>query len=1097
MANISPDVRNYFRLELLIARSYDILRQLFRNRYSLFNGGQVWIESPACGSNYLNNIIGKNKKNILTAVQKTSVSNGDTNEWDLTTLTALLLNSDRPKTLNTTQIQQLDNEDKLLKQLRDIRNKLAHHATKSIASAEFNQLWTELSRILVAFGDVDTELDKLKDDSVFESPTQLINEENAKEASRLNSLGTQAHKDGKFSEAITLFTKATVLPGVSEHDRAIFYSNMASSRLALYEQQPGPSSKFEIDDPTDQRYRALQDAKQARNLWTTWWKGHFRVGKVYAALNEHEKAIYSLERALALAPTNSEIQKALDESRHIYGRQSREEHLDPRLQPRTMAEQLSELQQKLGLDPQEVRMSHNLIEKIDPAGADVVKGHKYEHGDVDVKQDYEQAAKYFAKAASQGNAEGMYNLARLTDRGLGVKKDHNLALKLLEQAAAQPPEHPKFKGVRNPGVAEAEHTLGLRYAEGVGVHKSLPTAAYWYQRAVDHGSVESANNLALMYQQGIGVDKNLDKAEQLFQLSARGDVSNAMLTLAGLLFEKNDLQMAKIWYDRACESGNIVAQTNRTTFEKALDFKKRSINGCSPNVLQMMNVIKNMFDSLKVSKTVYKQSDHSYIDDYNVLNEHANRGSITAKSMCDALEHFMEALNILMQTEVLTGKQEDMFVRELSQCYRIEHIVAQIPGLKMRQKTAEIVDRVLHRCSTESNGAVSQLDEDARICYAVLHMDSHELIVQFLGPCKQKYPKSIYFFELSSAVNVWLKRYEASLYDANKGLEIDPNYHELLYYKAAALRLIGNDMDEVIEAYRAFLTVAPKDHRKVPESYYAMASCYFMRHKHEGIADIVKKTYQQGEEAEKIQLPCFLPYKSNSKTLLKHMLDTKSLLSTESTPVVNRKLRLTNPHRIEVIKQHREWEGRMLQEKNNPTVNLRPSTHAPRVKQQIAKSLIGLKPISLREMDPTKDHVYDGHVLSVTIIEEAYSWTPSIHLVIEDEHLDCDRMFIYGFPEGQGEYLISKVFTIGSKMNIINPYLRLGANDMKSLIRIDDFSSIIMQSESERVLNMCQCCGEPNAPHVCSKCKQARYCTKECQTMDWQLYQHKLICKKQ
>jgi hypothetical protein len=208
-------------------------------------------------------------------------------------------------------------------------------------------------------------------------------------------------------------------------------------------------------------------------------------------------------------------------------------------------------------------------------------------------------------------------------------------------------------------------------------------------------------------------------------------------------------------------------------------------------------------------------------------------------------------------------------------------------------------------------------------------------------------------------------------------------------------------------------------------------------------------------------------------------------------------LRLTDPHRIEVIKQHRDWEGRASQERNNPARNLIPNTHKPRVKQQTAKSLIGLKPISLREMDPTKDHVYNGCVLSVTIIDEAYSWVPSIHLVIEDEHLDCERMFIYGFPEAQGAHLTSEVFTIGSKMNIINPYLRLGASDMKSLIRIDDFSSIIMQNESERVLNMCRCCGEPNAPHICSKCEQARYCTKECQTMDWKTYKHKLICRKQ
>jgi hypothetical protein len=58
-----------------------------------------------------------------------------------------------------------------------------------------------------------------------------------------------------------------------------------------------------------------------------------------------------------------------------------------------------------------------------------------------------------------------------------------------------------------------------------------------------------------------------------------------------------------------------------------------------------------------------------------------------------------------------------------------------------------------------------------------------------------------------------------------------------------------------------------------------------------------------------------------------------------------------------------------------------------------------LKPISIREMNPVMDHVYDGYVLSATIIEEAYSWSPSIHLVVEDENLDYERMRIYDFSE--------------------------------------------------------------------------------------------------
>ena len=1092
MTNKSSEIRNYFKLDLLTARSSVSLRLLFKSRYLLFNNGQAWNDSPTCGSNYVTNIIGKNKKISLTPVQKASVSNGNPDEWDVTTLTSLLLFIDRPKTLSTNEIQQLDQEDKLLQQLREMRNKLAHNATKSIEDVQFNQVWNDLAAILLVFGDDDTELNKLKDDSVFESPKQPINEENMAEALRFNSLGTQAHKDGKYSEAITFFIKATVLPGVSNHDRATFYSNMAASRLSLYEQMKTSFAEFKFIDAKDERYRALQDAKQARNLWSTWWKGHFRVGKAHASLDDHEKAMNSFQRAFALDPTKNEIQKALDESQIILSRQSRPEYLDPRLNTKTIPEILNEQGIKFGTDPETMRARLSLMEKLDPTGADVLKGHQYELGDIDVRQDYEQAAKYFAKAASQGNAEGMYNLARLTDRGLGVKKDHNLAFKLLEQAAAQSPEHSISESGRNVGVAEAEHALGVRYFEGITVRKDLSVAAYWYQRATDHGSALATNNLGSMYLDGLAVDKDLDKAEQLFELASRRGDPLAMLTLAELRLSKNDFQMAKIWYDRACEAGNVMAQKNRNEFAKQIEKGQQ----CSSTELQTGSAITKMISLMQTKITASVLSDHSYAKDYDMLREHANHGSITAKQLCAALDHFAQALNILLLSETLTEEHEHMFIHELSQCYRIEPIVAQIP-CEMHKRVSNVLDRVLCRCTKESNSVASQLDEDVRLCYATLHINSYELIDQFLGACKEKYPKSIYFFVISGAVNGFLRRPQDGLYNINHGLQIEPKNCELLYHKAVLLRHLGIDIDEAINAYQTFLNVAPKDHRKVPEAYYEMAICYFKDYTFDVAIGSVNRLYKEGKQAEKRQLPCFLPYKSDNIAFIKPIVEMIEFEhNIEPVPISNRKKRLTDPHRVEVIQKHRQWEGQSLQEKHNPGCKVISVTVKSRVKQQTAASLIGLKSITLREMDPTKDQVYKGHALSVTIIEETYSWTPSIHLVIEDENFDSERMLIYGFPEEQGDYLISKLYTIGSKMHIINPYLRIGANDMKPSVRVDDLSSIVMQSNSERILSMCRYCCEANASKVCSRCQQAHYCSKECQTMDWKLYKHKLICKK-
>ena len=875
MANISPEVRNYFKLQLLLKRLSDPVRQLFKNRYSQSNGSQLWDDTSTCGTNYFTNVIKKNKNISLTPVQGTSVKKGNLNEWDLSILTNILLNDERPATLNTTEIQQRDQEHKLLTQLKSIRNEMAHRASISFSDTEFNQVWTDLATILVAFGDSDAEIDKLKDNSISKPPKEELNKVNVEEAIRLNRLGAQAHKNGQFSEAITYFTEATVLPGVAIRDRAIAFSNMSSSRLELYKQQIGVTNKYEIDSPKDERYRALQDAKQARNLWSLWWKGHFRVGKVYAALNEHEKAINSFERALALAPTNDDIKKAMDESHQILGRQQRQEHLDPESKPKSILEQLNDKQQKLGLNPEAVRKTYQLFREKNPTLDDVEKGYKYEHGHYDIKQNYEEAARYFSKATRQGNAEGVYNLARLTDRGLGVKKDHNLAQNLYEQAAAEPPYHSELYNVRNNGVAESEHALGLRYAEGVVVNKNLGIAACWYQRAFEHGNVQSGNSLGLLYENGSGVIMNLDKAEQIFEQAAEQGDSNAMFNLATLLTRRAKFPMANIWYDRACKAGHIVAQADRG-FEEDLHAKHHIIGSLSPDALPMMDKIFELFSSVKKTTSASTAMDGSDFYDYRMLLEHANRGSKTAKIMYDALEHFSKALYTFTQHDTLTEDQENTIMYNLSQCYRIEHIVAQYPSIQIRKKLKNLVDRVLRRCNT----TVSQLDEDTRTCYAGLNMDSHTLIINFLTLCKQKYPKSIYFFGLSASMNGFLGQYDATLYEINLGLEIDPNDCELLYDKAGALRLLEKDMDEAIEAYQAFLAVAPKDHRKVPDSYYAMAMCCLMS-KNDQSLENASKMYQKGKEAEKLQLPCFLPYDPSIKTPIKLQLDFISSIKTK------------------------------------------------------------------------------------------------------------------------------------------------------------------------------------------------------------------------
>ncbi len=77
--------------------------------------------------------------------------------------------------------------------------------------------------------------------------------------------------------------------------------------------------------------------------------------------------------------------------------------------------------------------------------------------------------------------------------------------------------------------------------------------------------------------------------------------------------------------------------------------------------------------------------------------------------MCNALTHFAQALNILSQSQHLVEEQENRFIHELAQCYRIDYRVAEIPSVEIHQKVEDIIDRVFQRCNTQSNANVFNL----------------------------------------------------------------------------------------------------------------------------------------------------------------------------------------------------------------------------------------------------------------------------------------------------------------------------------------------------------------------------------------------------
>jgi hypothetical protein len=165
------------------------------------------------------------------------------------------------------------------------------------------------------------------------------------------------------------------------------------------------------------------------------------------------------------------------------------------------------------------------------------------------------------------------------------------------------------------------------------------------------------------------------------------------------------------------------------------------------------------------------------------------------------------------------------------------------------------------------------------------------------------------------------------------------------------------------------------------------------------------------------------------------------------------------------------------------------NTCKPPKKQTSCYSMSNLKEIKLKDVDFTKDHVLNGYKLMITIFDIPLKNVFSIFFLVEDEEKYMERMAVYNLEDNFEK--IKKIYSVGSRFVIMNPYIRMAA-DGKPMIRIDDPNSIV--SLENEIFKMCRFCGKKDSKFSCSRCLNAFYCSQECQANDWKILDHKLIC---
>lgn len=439
--NIRLDhVQNYMRLQnLLNYIALPLLRKMFidnwKSKYQ-----RDWMNSEVQGTEFISGI-GATLFKEIGKIQKNLLKTGDIQKWDVP-LTIDALKCFKSKT-NTSPEQH-----KVFNNLKDVRNQLSHHGGLEIDNQLFEKMWNSISETLIILGTTQDELDKAKIVSVEE------NKENIKKAEKLKIEGNLHVKNKNFKLAVDKYSEAICQPGLPAKELAVLYSNRSFAYLRL-----------------GNYYGAKDDAIGASLINPKWWRGFGRLAHVYLSVEKYDQALDNFDKAIEL-DRDCKLQNERDHCRHMIEKIRRDEHLDPINHATTVEQVAAKVADTHGRTPFSedalIRLMSQTKLKHMPTGM-CTEGHKYLYGN-GVPQSYQTAAQWFAKAAAEGNAEGYYNLALLTQEGKGVKLDVAESIRLMKLAASQDISM-NISGMKLPniGVVEAEHSLGISYMEGVGV----------------------------------------------------------------------------------------------------------------------------------------------------------------------------------------------------------------------------------------------------------------------------------------------------------------------------------------------------------------------------------------------------------------------------------------------------------------------------------------------------------------------------------------------------------------------------------------------------------------------------------------------------
>jgi TPR repeat protein len=167
-----------------------------------------------------------------------------------------------------------------------------------------------------------------------------------------------------------------------------------------------------------------------------------------------------------------------------------------------------------------------------------------------------RAFKEFESLSKAGFSDAHYWLAACYEEGVKEEDDDTSSYVVesnLERA------YDIYMQSAEAGDVDGQFQVAYMMSNGIAITKNLEDALVWYKRAAEQGHVIAQLSVGMYYEYGLVTPIDLEEAKKWYQLSASNNETTAMVRLAKILIELEDIQDACHWLRKAIDRGNVLA----------------------------------------------------------------------------------------------------------------------------------------------------------------------------------------------------------------------------------------------------------------------------------------------------------------------------------------------------------------------------------------------------------------------------------------------------------------------------------------------------------------------------------------------------------